>query len=65
MDKSELNRTIDHVAGAIGAAHVGNDPFYHLELKDIFPADVYARMLALMPVGITARCQAARKPPAP
>lgn len=60
MDKSELNRTIDHVAGAIDAAHVGNDPFYHLELKDIFPADVYARMLALMPVAEDYRAMSGR-----
>ena len=60
MDKSELNRTIDHVAGAIDDAHAGNDPFYHLELKNIFPADVYARMLELMPVAEDYRAMSGR-----
>ena len=50
MDRRELNRIIDHVAAAIDAAPVGQDPFYHLKLGNIFPPDVYAKMMQEMPV---------------
>jgi hypothetical protein len=60
MDKTELNRVIDHVANAIDNAHVGEAPFYHLELKDIFPADIYARMMDLMPVAEDYRAMSGR-----
>lgn len=60
MDKSDLNRIIDHVAGAIDAAPQGGDPFYHLQLKDIFPADVYAEMMERMPVAADYRAMSGR-----
>lgn len=50
MDRRELNRIIDHVATAIDAAPEGKDPFFHLRLANIFPPDVYARMMREMPV---------------
>ena len=50
MDRRELNRITDHVAAAIDAAPVGQDPFFHLRLANIFPPDVYAKMMQEMPV---------------
>src|ERR1700722_3379088 len=50
MDRRELNRIIDHVAAAIDAAPTGQDPFFHLRLANIFPPDVYAKMMQEMPV---------------
>jgi hypothetical protein len=50
MEKRELNRIVDHVAAAIDAAPEGKDPFFHLKLANIFPADVYAQMMEEMPV---------------
>lgn len=60
MDKAELNRVIDHVANAIDNAHTDQKPFYHLELKNIFPADVYARMMELMPIADDYRAMSGR-----
>lgn len=40
----------DRVTRAIEAAQVGDAPFYHLQLLDIFPVETYAAMLAAMPV---------------
>ena len=39
----------DEVARAVDAARAVEAPFFHLELDRVFPGDVYARMLALMP----------------
>lgn len=50
MDRRELNRIIDHVAAAIDAAPAGQDPFFHLRLANIFPPDVYAKMMQEMPI---------------
>lgn len=49
MDKRDLNRIIDHLAGAIDAAPEGNDPFFHLKLSNVFPDDIYAQMMQEMP----------------
>ncbi|WP_322517080.1 hypothetical protein SR870_05830 [Rhodopseudomonas palustris] len=40
---------INHVVGAIDAAAVVMEPFYHLEFMGIFPALVYAAMLQALP----------------
>lgn len=40
----------DHAVRAVEAAQVGEVPFYHLQMRGIFPADAYAAMLAAMPV---------------
>ena len=45
----DLKRVVQHVAGAIDAAPQLPEPFFHLELSDIFPADVYQQMLDAMP----------------
>ncbi len=45
-----LARLTDFIAGAVGSAHRAEQPFYHLELERVFPEDVYASMLAAMPV---------------
>ncbi len=50
MSGEDIKRTIDHVVGAIDAAAEQHDPFHHLELAGIFPADTYAAMLEAMPV---------------
>jgi hypothetical protein len=38
-----------HVAAAVDAAQAGDSPFLHLVLADVFPADIYARMMEAMP----------------
>jgi hypothetical protein len=40
---------VDHLAGAVRRAELVEKPFVHLQLDGIFPADVYAAMLAAMP----------------
>lgn len=40
----------DHVTRAVEAARVGDAPFYHLQMQDIFPVETYAAMLAALPV---------------
>jgi hypothetical protein len=49
MDKDNFKCTIDHVTEAIRSAPSVKEPFYHLQLAEVFPADVYARMLETMP----------------
>ncbi len=39
----------EFVAQSVEAAPAVAEPFYHLELARVFPADVYAQMLAMMP----------------
>jgi hypothetical protein len=46
---SSVERTIEHVVGAIDAAPAVEQPFQHLQLAQIFPADVYAAMMDAMP----------------
>jgi hypothetical protein len=43
------DRITAHIVESIGRAAPGGDPFPHLELRDFFPADVYAAMLEAMP----------------
>jgi len=45
----DVTRTIEHAVGAIDAAAERREPFHHLQFAGIFPADVYAAMLASMP----------------
>jgi len=42
-------RLSDFVAQSVEAARAVEKPFYHLEFDRVFPDDVYAQMLALMP----------------
>lgn len=60
MDKRDLNRIIDHVAAAIDASPQGQNPFYHLQLVNIFPPDVYAQMMEAMPVASDYRAMSGR-----
>ena len=46
---SAVSRLSDYVAQSVMAAHASEKPFYHLEFDRVFPEDVYAQMLALMP----------------
>ena len=45
----DIRGTIGHVVGSIDAAVEGREPFHHLQLADVFPADVYRAMLEAMP----------------
>jgi len=48
--KTDLQRIIQHGVDAIDSAAQLPEPFFHLELSNVFPADVYDRMLEAMPV---------------
>lgn len=45
----DVDRTIAHVVSAIESAAASDTPFHHLQIRDVFPADVYAAMLEAMP----------------
>src|SRR6202040_3149611 len=50
-DKSRaVSRLRDFIASSIDSARRVERPFYHLQLERVFPEDVYASMLAAMPV---------------
>ena len=49
-----------HVAGAVDAAHADEKPFHHLVLDRVFPDDVYAAMLAAMPLASDYRAMSGR-----
>jgi len=50
-DKSRaVSRLRDFIASSIDSARRVERPFYHLQLDRVFPEDVYASMLAAMPV---------------
>jgi hypothetical protein len=38
------------IAGSVGATRAGETPFYHLAFDRVFPEEVYAAMLAAMPL---------------
>ena len=40
---------VDFVVAAVGRARLAEAPFLHLELRNIFPDDVYAGLIAAMP----------------
>jgi len=50
MNNRKIDQVIQHVAGAIGVSLQQSEPFFHLQLSNVFPADVYAQMLEAMPV---------------
>src|SRR5215831_15743048 len=39
----------NHIAGSIEKSRFVEKPFYHLEFDRVFPEDLYARMVQLMP----------------
>jgi len=45
-----IARVRDHLAASVDAARAVEAPFYHLVFDRVFPDDVYAAMLAAMPV---------------
>jgi len=45
----EVERVVQHVVAAISGAEESRDPFAHLRLADVFPADVYSAMVESMP----------------
>jgi len=45
----DTKRTIEHAVRSIDAAPEGEQPFHHLRLRDFFPHDLYAAMVAAMP----------------
>jgi len=47
----DAKRTIEHIADAVAAAEQSRDPFFHLRLAGVFPADIYTAMVAAMPAG--------------
>ncbi len=49
MTKSAVERVTSHVVAAVDAAPRSDDPFLHLTLSNVFPADVYETMLENMP----------------
>jgi hypothetical protein len=46
---NEVGRVIDHAIAAVHAAARQEEPFPHLQLSNVFPADVYAAMVQAMP----------------
>src|SRR5215470_628841 len=49
------------VAASVDAARAVDNPFYHLEFDRVFPDDVYAAMLAAMPVTTDYRRMSGRR----
>ncbi|HUJ01556.1 MAG TPA: hypothetical protein VLY46_15060 [Usitatibacter sp.] len=45
----DVERVAQQVVASIGRAEERGDPFHHLRLADVFPADVYAAMMRSMP----------------
>jgi len=45
----QVDRLADYVAQSVEAARAVEKPFFHLEFDRVFPDDVYAKILALMP----------------
>ena len=48
--KRAVERLSAYVANSVDQAQSFEKPFYHLELGHVFPDDIYAQILALMPV---------------
>jgi hypothetical protein len=47
--QDEVERLSVFIAASVDAARAVETPFFHLEFDRVFPDDLYARMLALMP----------------
>jgi hypothetical protein len=58
--KHAIERLSRFVVGSIDAAEAGETPFHHLVLGPVFPDDVYAAMLAAMPVAADYRPMSGR-----
>ena len=47
--REAVERLSDFVAKSVDAARAVEKPFFHLEFDRVFPEDVYAQILTLMP----------------
>jgi hypothetical protein len=47
--RHEVKTLVEAVVANVGAAHVVERPFFHLEFDRVFPDDIYAEMIAAMP----------------
>ncbi|HTQ29606.1 MAG TPA: hypothetical protein VMI53_00200 [Opitutaceae bacterium] len=56
----DLRDVTDFVCRSVAAADEVNAPFFHLEFKQVFPDEVYARMLAAMPTAADYRPMSGR-----
>src|SRR5690348_8177415 len=45
----QVARLAESIAASIDVARAVEKPFFHLEFDRVFPGDIYAQMLALMP----------------
>jgi hypothetical protein len=54
LSRHERNRAVERlsasIAKSVDEARAVETPFFHLELDRVFPDDIYAQILALMPV---------------
>jgi len=50
VERRDVQKLTDDVVASIEAAKAANKPFFHLEFDRVFPDDVYAKMIRLMPV---------------
>jgi hypothetical protein len=50
VDRKGVQQLTDYVVASIDAAKQEEKPFFHLEFDRVFPEDVYATMIRLMPV---------------
>ena len=50
----DVDRTIGHVVAAVDAAMASDEPFHHLRLCGVFPAELYSAMLGAMPASARA-----------
>jgi hypothetical protein len=55
MTEAEIRALTAHIVDAVDRAEASTEPFNHIVIDGVFPNDVYARMLALMPKSDTFR----------
>jgi len=48
-DENLLKHCVTHMLKQLEAAEVSDDPFPHFVVRDLFPSDVYAQMMELLP----------------
>jgi hypothetical protein len=49
MDRIDLAQSVRHIAAAIDGAQQKDQPFFHLQLANILPPELYAQMVDCMP----------------
>jgi hypothetical protein len=50
VDRTELKSLIEYIVASVEKARAVETPFFHLEFDEVFPADVYERILQAKPV---------------